>query len=304
MQIFHSFSELAGIRQPIHWAAGFFDGVHCGHRQVIASASTPGALKGVLCFEPHPLAVLKPEAQPLLLTPDAVYKASLMEQLGVDVMLVLPFDAALAAMEAREFISRLHHSCQVAGISVGANWRFGKGGAGDASFLQAEAAHCGFAACVSQLVTGNGYGPVCSTNIRTLLASGRLQAACALLGRPFAIAGTVEKGQQLARRLGFPTANVTLPPHAALPPAGVYEIRALIGGETLAGIANIGLRPTIRETVKCTRMEAHFPGWSGNLYGSRLVAELLRFIRPERRFPSLSALQAQIAADLSAINAH
>lgn len=144
MQICHSLSELSTIRQPIHWAAGFFDGVHRGHQQVIASADTPEALRGVLCFEPHPLAILRPDAQPLLLTPNSPYKASLFRSLGVDILLLLPFDSNLATLSAASFMDRLCSACQVAGISVGANWHFGQGGSGDASFLLQESKSVAF----------------------------------------------------------------------------------------------------------------------------------------------------------------
>ncbi len=302
MQILHSLTELALFNKPIHWAAGFFDGVHRGHQRVIASTATAasGILRGVLTFEHHPLTLLRPEAAPLLLTPDPGYKASLLAQLGVDVLLCLPFDAELAQKEAHDFLADLCQSCHVAGLSVGKNWHFGRGGKGDAALLMKEASGFGFTACITDLLEMDE-GTVSSSRIRALLSEGRIESANAMLGHPFAVSGTVEHGQRLARQLGFPTANITLPPCAALPLPGVYEVQAQLGATIHRGIANIGQRPTIDEAAKPTRLEAYFSGWSGSLYGQRLEVFLLRFIRPEKRFPSLDALQAQMRADVASL---
>lgn len=298
MQIFHSFAELSKVPCPVHWAMGFFDGVHEGHRRVIESASTPGAWRGVITFMPHPLVLLRPSAAPALLTPHPEYKAELFRKLNVDVLLVLPFTAELAAMSPRNFIDTLCASCQVSGISVGENWHFGKGGSGDADFLQAEAKRSRFTACINPMLTIDG-DTVCSTRIRHLLSEGKIKEVNHLLGRAFNIIGTVEHGQHLARQLGAPTANISLPPSAALPRAGVYAIQSLIDGRTQRGIANIGLRPTINEQIKVTRLEAHFPNWSGDLYGQQLNIELLRFIRPEIKFNSIDELRSRIRQDIA-----
>lgn len=299
MQIYGSFSELSALRQPVHWAMGFFDGVHVGHSRVILSADTPGALRGALTFSSHPLALLRPGQQPPLLTPDADYKASLIADMGTDVLLRLPFTPELAALRPQEFLDTLCRACRVAGISAGANWRFGCSGAGSTDLLQHEGARRGFRVCACDLAMV-GCRPVNSTRIRSALQEGRLEETAALLGRPFAICGTVEHGQQLARQLGFPTANISGLQGAALPPFGVYGVRCTIDGATLRGIANLGLRPTIREQVKIPRLEVHFPGWQGNLYGRRLAVELRSFLRPELAFDSVDALRAQIRRDISA----
>ena len=300
MQIFHSFAELNKVPCPVHWAMGFFDGVHLGHRRVIESACTPGSLLGVLTFQPHPLALLRPELAPALLTPYPDAKAELMSMLGVDVMLVLPFTRELAALSPHEFLNTLCTHCAVAGISVGSNWHFGKGGSGNVDFLRAEAQTRNFTACVNDMLRING-DTVCSTRIRTLLSQGQMEQANSMLGRPFTIHGTVEHGQKLARTLGFPTANITLPRNAALPQPGVYEVQTTLDGKTRSGIANIGLRPTICEDFKPTRLEAHFPNWSGNLYGQELAVQLIRFIRPEQKFSSIDMLKTQIERDIACL---
>lgn len=302
MQVLDSLSALKSLGSPVHWAMGFFDGVHLGHQCVIRSANSPGALRGVLTFDRHPLALLHPEKQPCLITPNATLKASLIATAGnADVLLRLPFTPELAAMEPGAFLDALCGSCRIAGISVGSNWRFGRGGCGSADFLRREGQMRGFPVYVHELVQQDGIS-VSSTCIRAALAGGDLPAATRMLGHSFAVAGEVEHGQHLARKLGFPTANISLPPHAALPACGVYRVRCQHAGALLSGIANLGLRPTIREERKIPRLEAHFPGWQGDLYGQFLSIELLDFLRPERRFASLDELRRQIALDLSAIS--
>lgn len=302
MKKYHSFSQLIDCQQPIHWAAGFFDGVHEGHKRVILSADTPGALRGVLTFSPHPLALLKPEAAPALLTPYCEQKNALLQALGVDILLELPFTRELAAMPPQEFISTLCSSCKVAGISVGNNWHFGKGGTGNAAFLEAQAALRGFRACVSDMLIHEGE-IVCSSRIRTLLNDGNIERVNHMLGRPFSVYGMVEHGQKLARKLGFPTANIALPTSAAIPKAGVYFVSATIHGTHCEGIANIGLRPTIDEKIKITRLEAHFPSWqNGDFYGEKLEIKLHSFIREERKFDSIESLKKQIEIDISSLN--
>lgn len=298
MNILSSLDELRALHSPVHWAMGFFDGVHRGHRRVIESASTPGALRGVFTFAEHPLALLWPEIQPKLLTPDAELKAELMRELGVDVLLCLPFTRRIAALSPGEFLDGLRAACPIAGISVGNNWRFGRDGAGDTDFVQEYAARHGIRACVQPLLEQDGE-TVCSSRIRSALAAGRLAECEEMLGRPFSICGSVEHGQHLARQLGFPTANITLPSNAALPPFGVYAVTCRIGGTILRGMANIGLRPTIDEMEKPIRLEAHFVNWSGDLYGKRLEISLTRFIRPELRFDGIESLRKQIALDLA-----
>ncbi len=300
MQILSSLEELERLGRPVHWAMGFFDGVHLGHARVIRSASTPGALRGVLTFRQHPLSLLCPEKQPLLLTPDREQKEALLAALGVDVMLCLPFTPGLAALSPTDFLDALRAACPLAGVSVGANWHFGRGGAGDTTFLRQYAADHHFPALVQELVERGGQR-VCSSLIRCCLREGKLRRAEELLGHPFRICGTVEHGQHLARQLGFPTANLTLPERAALPPLGVYEVQAILGEKPWRGVANLGLRPTIREEKKIIRLETHFPRWQGDLYGQRLEVELCRFLRPEQRFDSLDALKEQMALDLAQV---
>lgn len=297
MLILHSIAELAALNHMVHWAMGFFDGVHCGHRRVIESADTPGALRGVLTFAQHPLAVLAPQKEPKLITPLPEQKHALLSGLGVQVLLELPFTPELAATGPRDFLDTLRSACPMAGISVGRNWHFGKGGVGNAAFVEEYAAEHGLRACVQDMAEVQGER-ICSSRIRELLVAGRLPLAQEMLGHAFSIAGVVEPGQQLARKLGFPTANMQVHSAAVLPPSGVYEVAACIDGAFVRGIANLGLRPTINEAQKVLRLETHLLNWIGDLYNCPLQVELRRFLRPERRFASVEELRAQIAADV------
>lgn len=297
MKLLHSIAELRTLDRPVHLAMGFFDGVHRGHRQVIASADTAGAARGVLTFEPHPLALFAPERQPQLLTPDAEQKAALLEAAGAELLLVLPFTRELAALSPQAFLDALRGSGRVIGFSAGRNWRFGARGAGDAAFLLAYAAEHGLRAVINNLAESRGER-ICSSRIRELLAEGRLAAAADMLGRPFGIAGRVEQGQHLARTLGFPTANIAVTPPAALPPFGVYAVETVLDGTTYRGIANLGIRPTIVEAQKIVRLETHLFGFSGDLYDRRLSVDLMRFLRTERRFASVDELRAQMQEDM------
>lgn len=296
-----SWEELAALGRPVHWAMGVFDGVHRGHRLVIESASAPGALRGVLTFDRHPQELLCPSKAPRLLVPDAGLKRELIASLGVDVLLELPFTPELASLSATDFLDRLSAACPLAGVSVGANWRFGAGRGGNVDLLRAEGARRGFAVNVAPLIEDAGE-TVCSSAIRRHLHEGMFDRASAMLGHPFALAGTVEEGRRLARRWNFPTANLR-PLPGAFPPFGAYAARVHVEGAEEAGlyaaVANFGLRPTVQhpEQGASPLLEAHLFGFDGSLYGRRLVVELLRFLRPERTFDSLDALRRQIECD-------
>lgn len=300
MKILRSIAALRELDCPVHLAMGFFDGVHRGHQQVIASADTAGAIRGVLTFGQHPLALFAPERQPRLLTPDLAQKTALLEAAGAELLLVLPFTQELASLSPRAFLDALTETGKVVGFSVGCNWHFGAKGAGDAAFLMAYAAERGLRAVINHLAESRGER-ICSSRIRELLAAGELSAAADMLGRPFSIAGTVEKGQRLARSLGFPTANMTVTLPAALPPFGVYAAETLVDGTLYRGIANLGIRPTIHETQKICRLETHLFGFSGDLYGRHLSISLTRFIRPEMQFASVEELKARVREDVESL---
>ena len=269
--------------RPRRVAVGVFDGVHVGHREVIAGSDT------VLTFDPHPLAVIAPEAAPKLLTPLEI-KADLVGELGVEELVVIPFDADFARRSADDFVSSvLVDALQATHVSVGRNFRFGHKAAGDAALLDADPR---FETRVCDLVEVEGE-TVSSSHIRGLVSAGEVEHAIAFLGRPFQLRGTVVRGDGRGRELGFPTANLVPDERLIRPDQGVYASRA---NGTAAAI-NIGVRPMF-ETGRGVLVEAHLIGFDGDLYGSELRIDFLSRLRGERLFDSVDALVDQIGHDV------
>ena len=256
-------------------AVGTFDGVHVGHRDVIAGADS------VVTFEPHPASVVAPERAPALLTPLPV-KADLIAALGVEELIVVRFDAAFAAQAAQEFVDRvLVERLGAREVSVGENFRFGARALGDAALLAADGR---FGARVVPLREVDGE-IVSSSRIRSLVTLGDLSAAARLLGDPFELRGTVVAGDRRGRELGFPTANLDPDPALCTPGHGVYA--ALANGVPAA--VNIGVRPTFG-SGRAELIEAYLIDWEGDLYGHELRLRFLERLRGERRFESAEEL--------------
>jgi riboflavin kinase/FMN adenylyltransferase len=282
-------------------AIGNFDGVHAGHRAVLARlfalAAERGAPSCVLTFDPAPTAVLAPDRhQPRILPTDA--RVRLLGEAGVDAVVLEPFTLALAGRSA-EWFARvlLGEQLRVQGLVVGYDFRFGKGREGDAAALRS------FLPGVPVVEVGahaEGGAPVSSSRIRRLVAEGDVAAAARLLGRPHALRGPVVHGDHRGRTIGFPTANVQNEVEL-LPASGVYAVRARVDGAVHPGVANIGVRPTFDATEP--RVEVHLFDFDGDLYGKRLEVELIARLRGEARFPSVDALVAQIRADADAARA-
>jgi riboflavin kinase/FMN adenylyltransferase len=298
----HHLNELPREGRPLCLAAGFFDGVHRGHRRVIeAAVRRARALQGrcwVLSFDDHPRKLVRPGAAPLMLTSTA-HKLRLFEAMGVDGCLLLPFTPELAALPPGRFLERLLKAApDWKLISVGADWRFGCRGEGDVALLSAFAARRGLeVAAVPPVIRGGQ--PVSSTRIREAIRAGRLREAASLLGRPFSVLGTVVRGGGLARKLGFPTANIESL-NEVRPADGVYACRArLANGALLPGVANVGRRPTL-QPVETPVMEVHLIGFEGRLYGQAIEVFFIRRLRAERHFPSVPAMAAQIKRDVAA----
>ncbi|HEY8991783.1 MAG TPA: bifunctional riboflavin kinase/FAD synthetase [Luteolibacter sp.] len=291
-----TFEELAAIGEDLHLALGVFDGVHVGHRAVIgraiAAAKRAGGRAGVVTFDPHPIRVLAPERAPRALLATLDHKAHLLAELGVELLLAVPFDAAFARVEAEEFLDRLC-ATKVKTLAVGEDWRFGRGRRGDVAMLRRFAAERGFALEAVPPVMGDGER-VSSTRVRQAIRDGNLEAAAQMLGRPYSVEGVVAKGRQLGRQLGFPTANVATG-DVQLPPDGVWAVRVATDGRVLEGVANLGVRPTVDGSFHS--LEVHLFDFSSDLYGQTLEVTFESFIRPERKFESLEALKSQIAAD-------
>lgn len=282
------------------YALGNFDGVHRGHQALIAAArdiAVPqGLLVVALTFAPHPRRFFAPQLPPFLLT-DAVQKTELLRAAGADEVLTLPFDAPLAAMEAEQFaLTILWEQCQAGAVVAGEDFRFGHARGGDMARLAAWLAPHGIRVQAQAPVRdGQGQRYAAST-ARALLQAGQAQAAAQILGRSWALRGTVRHGDARGRTIGFPTANFLLGDYLH-PLYGVYAVRGtrLRDGLALSGVANIGRRPTVGGVEE--RLEVHFFDFHGDLYGQDWDVSLVDFIRSEQRFDGLPALQEAIARD-------
>jgi riboflavin kinase/FMN adenylyltransferase len=283
-------------------ALGNFDGMHRGHRAVLAAAhaARPEAPLAALTFEPHPREHFRPGDPPFRLT---LLPAKLAQFSGINCafVLALPFDATLAAMPAETFVRDLLHGALGARhLSCGADFAFGYRRGGDVAFLSASAERLGIGMTIVPPVTDEE-GPISSTAIRRLLQDGYPERAATRLGRPWEITGPVSHGDKRGRTIGFPTANVPLGKHLE-PARGVYAVQvALPDGRVIGGVANIGARPTVAGTE--SRVEAHLFDFAEDIYGQDVGVRLLHFLRPEKKFSGLPELTAQIAIDAAAARA-
>lgn len=301
MNLLHSLDQLSTVPGPVALAIGVFDGLHVGHQEVIRAALEHAhqhhGTAVVMSFEPHPLAVLRPGTEPKRLC-GAAYRERLLERMGVTTTLLCPFDENTMATPAGLFLDTLVRDCKPLGcISVGYGWTFGKGRSGNIQLLMEHGAREDFSVYGVPPIRVDGE-VVSSTLIRDAVAAGDLVRASRLLGRDYALYGGVIHGRQLARTLNFPTANI-IPEAELLPPFGVYAVQVEIDGMKRAGIANLGVRPTVEPGASAPSLEVHVFDWSGDLYGQSLEVTLRDFIRPEQKFSSVADLQKQIEADVA-----
>jgi len=279
---------------------GTFDGVHRGHQDVVARlvrlAQQRHLTSIVVTFDPHPLEVVNPSAAPPLLTTRAE-KLEALARTGVDVVVVLPFTSALAAMSAERFVDDiLLARCQLRALLVGHDHGFGRDRMGDASVLQALGAVRGFTVELVAPVQGSEGHPVSSTAIRRAVAGGDLARAADGLGRPYSVWSTVVHGEKRGRALGFPTVNLaSVSSRKLLPPDGVYAVRVLLRDGEFGGMLNLGGRPTWGEAER--RLEAHLFDASGDWYGQSVEVRFLKRLREVRRFDDAETLQAQLRID-------
>jgi riboflavin kinase/FMN adenylyltransferase len=275
-------------RRPRRVAVGTFDGVHRGHREVIRGADT------VVTFDPHPLSVIAPARTPPLLT-TLERKAELVAGLGVDELVVVPFDDAFAALTADEFVQTvLVERLGATHVSVGENFRFGHGAEGDAERLAADGR---FETRVAALLEVDGE-VVSSSHIRGLVLGGAVEYADELLGAPFTLTRAVVHGDKRGRELGFPTANLLPADGYVTPGHGVYACRAQVAaGTTYAAATSVGVRPMF-ETGRGELIEAFLLDFDGDLYGQPLRLEFLKRLRGEKRFESVEALIEQMGRDV------
>jgi riboflavin kinase / FMN adenylyltransferase len=293
--------------QPTQVALGNFDGVHLGHRAVIKalsehssgqinrSASTIHGYSTVVSFTPHPYVFFTGQPKPLL-TPLSE-KVQLLEALGVEQLVLLPFDQDLANLTPEAFVEQvLVQQLKAQKISVGFNFCFGYQRTGTAEDLRAIAAHYNIPVTIVAPAL-MGKDRISSSEVRQALEIGDVVQANQLLGRTYTLTGEVVQGQQLGRTLGFPTANLKIPEEKFVPVNGVYQVlvESSVFSQPQLGVMNIGSRPTVDGTSQT--IEVHLLDWSGDLYGHTLTVHLEQFLRPEQKFESLDALKAQIQHD-------
>jgi riboflavin kinase / FMN adenylyltransferase len=279
-------------------ALGNFDGFHRGHQAVVGEAIGWAKREGrpaiVATFDPHPKRFFQPDAPSFRLT-SLDQRQDLFAAAGADAMLVIDFDASVAAMSAQQWVEGfLAGHCHAAGVVTGEDFTFGKGRSGTPQALRELGAPLGIGARAVGAVLDDG-GPVSSSRIRDALKAGDCAEATRLLTRPFTIRGTVQHGDKNGRQLGFPTANLDLGNYLR-PRYGIYAVRGrLPDGSVLNGAANLGIRPSFDPPKEL--LEPHFFDFSGDLYGQEIEVELHAFLRGEAKFGSLDALMAQMALD-------
>jgi riboflavin kinase/FMN adenylyltransferase len=300
MRVLRSISELGQLPGPLFLAIGVFDGVHLGHQAVISTsarhAREAGGTPVVVTFDPHPAKVLRPNDAPHLLTATQ-HKIALIRDLGVRHLLVLHFDPQFAATPPEDFVRQLVANAKpLREICVGHEWSFGKGRAGNLALLKQLGVTFHFDVVGVLAVTVNGE-VVSSTAIRRAVADGDLIKATQMLGREYTILGTVKTGEQLGRKLGFPTANLSA--HSEqFPPNGVYVTEARLAGALYRGVANLGYRPTVSAGKPERLLELHLFDLNKDIYGEEVEVRFLRYLRPEQEFENVDALAAQIARDV------
>jgi riboflavin kinase / FMN adenylyltransferase len=306
MERWHGLAEV-----PTGWGApsgcvvtiGFFDGVHQGHRRVVRRAvelaRERGASAVAVTFDPHPTEVIRPGTHPPLLS-TADHRADLLESLGVDAVLVIPFTLELSKLSPEEFVKQvLVDRLHTVGVVVGENFRFGHRASGSVADLVELGARYGFTAEGLPLVTPeDGAQPrFSSTDVRRMVLDGDVESAARCLGRPHRVEGTVVHGAQRGREMGFPTANVDTPPHTAIPADGVYAGWLVVGGQSLPAAISVGTNPTFDGTQRT--VEAYAIGRTDlELYGEHVAVDFLARIRGQEKFDSMESLVKRMNQDV------
>ena len=307
MKVFKEPSQFRDLPMPVVLAVGFFDGVHKGHQEVLKSAveraRTIGGQAWVMTFDQHPLSLLAPYKRPRLLSSTSE-RLDLFKQVGIDGVLLVEFTREIAAQEPEDFVkwlcdkdsgSQAHSNlCE---IRCGDNWRFGKQAEGTPEHLVQYGHRFGFEVVVVPYAGFNGV-EISSTRIRCAIREGRLEEANQMLGRAYSITGKVVSGRGVGHRLNMATANI-IPDVDLLPPQGVYAVRIRVDGIIYGGAANLGVRPTFKETSPDEIvLETHLFDFYGELYGKEIIVYFISFFRKERKFDSAGELVRQVAEDI------
>ena len=300
MEILRSIVELDSLCGPLFLAIGVFDGVHLGHQAVISTATTHARSANgtplVVTFDPHPVKVLRPHHAPHLLTATQ-HKIALIRDLGVEHLLVINFDKKFAAISPEKFIGELlAHSRPLREICVGHEWSFGKDRSGNLDLLKSLGAQFDFNVVGIPPVMVSGK-VISSTAIRQAVENGDFPKAAEMLGREYTILGTVTRGDNLGKKIGFPTANLSA--HSEqFPPNGVYLAEAWICGVSYHGVINLGYRPTVSSGKSERVLEVHLLDFNRDIYGQDVEVRFVSYLRSERKFDSVEVLVQQIELDV------
>jgi riboflavin kinase/FMN adenylyltransferase len=300
METLRSISELSQLQGPVFLAIGVFDGVHLGHQAVISTSTGHAtAVSGtpvVVTFDPHPEKILRPDKAPHLLTATP-HKIALIRALGVRHLLIISFDKHFAATEPEDFVQQLvQHSEPLREICVGHEWSFGRNRRGNLQLLEKLGTQFDFKVVGIPPVSVNGE-IVSSTTIRRAIEAGDLKKAATMLGREYTILGTVVHGDDMGKKIGFPTANLSA--HSEqFPPNGVYFVETSFDGVLYSGVVNLGYRPTMSSSKSDRILEVYLLDFDGDIYGKDLELRFIRYLRPEKKFENVDALVQQIERDV------
>lgn len=282
------------MKEKIVYALGFFDGVHLGHQALLRQcrnlAEEQGCAAGVVTFENHPDGLVF-GMSPCLINTVADRDRLLREKYGMNAVISMPFDREIMTMGWQKFFCLLVEEYHAAGFVCGEDFHFGNRGEGTAALLRTACAEAGIACAVVPKQTLNGV-TISSTHIRALMEAGEMEEAAAFLGHPHILTGQVMPGRQLGRTIEIPTANLHLPDGVLVPKFGVYCCKAAVDGTAYPAVTNVGTRPTVNG--RHVTVEPWILGFSGDLYGREITLEFYKFLRPEQKFESLQALQAEI----------
>jgi riboflavin kinase / FMN adenylyltransferase len=301
MNVIRAASELKTDGRKVCLAIGMFDGVHLGHQQVIrqtlADAEQQEALAVVITFDRHPNTVVASDRVPLLIY-SLPQKLSAIELLAVDTTLLIHFDKAFSQLSGEEFVRRLAKDFgQIHCVCVGSTFTFGHKRTGNVDLLRRLGEELHFQVHGLAAVSLDGQ-IVSSTRIREAIRAGQLNDTSQMLGREYALAGKVTRGDGIGRRLGVPTANIDVT-GLALPPHGVWAVHAYLGEQRHRAVLNIGYRPTLQNPSAELRVEAHLLDFVGELYERELEITFVEKLRDEQKFGSLDALREQIQRDIA-----